>query len=521
VRFSVAARLGVLVLAAMVVVSVVAGGSVLTAREQAAQARAMATISDAMSRQWNADMMHDALRADVFAALAEAADRQHPDYGASEVSDHAAALLTDLDQARGGAPAALQQDYAAARAASAAYGAQAREIVTLTRHDRARALTDLPGFMTSFADLEDRLGRLDDALGVAVRVRSQASAAAGRDAVLVVVLTFLLGAVALSALSALIVRGVVRPLRQMDRQLSKVAAGDLRAATQVRRRDELGDLARSIDTTIAAVREGFSVMAGCAGTLHSRSDGLRAASGDLSSAAHEASDRAHESVALADRVATDADQVSTGIRTVSGQTGEIARSATAAAEVARRAMDGAEVASAAISRLGESSAQISGVASMIRSISDQTRLLALNATIEAARAGDAGRGFAVVANEVKDLAQEVGRATEDISGRITAIQQEVQGAVRGIEGVTAIIAEINSHQVDITEAVTGQAETSAHVAVQIGAASEDAAGIARAVGDISAAAAQTSSASRATLEAAGDLTDTAGQMQAILARFSF
>jgi len=109
--------------------------------------------------------------------------------------------------------------------------------------------------------------------------------------------------------------------------------------------------------------------------------------------------------------------------------------------------------------LGTSSQEIGDVVKAITSIAEQTNLLALNATIEAARAGEAGKGFAVVASEVKDLAQETARATEDIARRVEAIQADTAGAVSAISEISEIIASINDYQLTIASAVEEQTAT--------------------------------------------------------------
>ena len=116
-----------------------------------------------------------------------------------------------------------------------------------------------------------------------------------------------------------------------------------------------------------------------------------------------------------------------------------------------------------MSSLGESGSRIGGVVKLITSIAEQTNLLALNATIEAARAGEVGKGFAVVANEVKELAKETARATEDISGKINAIQQDTANAVRAISEVQATIKHINDIQSAIASAVEEQSATTREI----------------------------------------------------------
>jgi methyl-accepting chemotaxis protein len=169
------------------------------------------------------------------------------------------------------------------------------------------------------------------------------------------------------------------------------------------------------------------------------------------------------SVALA---STAADQVSRHVQSVAtsaedlGQTvREIARNAAQAANVATTGVKTADETNAAMGRLGTSTAEIGNVVKVISRIAEQTNLLALNATIEAARAGEVGKGFAVVANEVKELAKETARATEDIGRRIETIQKDSRGAMDAIARITQIISDINSFQTGVAGAVEEQSTT--------------------------------------------------------------
>jgi methyl-accepting chemotaxis protein len=521
VRVTVAVRLVGLVLTATAALVAVAAVSGLASSREAAAGREMARTSEAMSRQWNADMMHDGIRADVMAALVARTDAQRSQFGVEDVSEHATTMLTMLDAAAAGAPAGLRSDFAAVRPQVAGYGALAVRLVSAARTDRAAAQAQLPGFLEVFAELETKLGDIDERLQAAVVDVEATSGAAAHTASRWILIAFGAGVGAFSAMSVLIVRSVVGPVRHIRARLAEVAAGDFTLSTDTGRRDELGDLARSVDATLASVRAAYRVVEGCTGDLTAQSQALHAASVELTSSAAQTSDRAGDSVALAQHVATSAGELAVGINQVASQSRGIAGSAATAAQVGQRAVDGAAVASEAIGRLGASSAQISGVASMIRAISDQTRLLALNATIEAARAGEAGRGFAVVASEVKNLAQAVGRATEDISARIGAIQGEVAHAVKSIDAVSSVVGEINAHQADITEAVEEQTSSSARVSAGIDVASSEAGGIVTEISVIADAAERTTATADHARSTADEIAGTARRLRSVLDQYAF
>jgi methyl-accepting chemotaxis protein len=201
---------------------------------------------------------------------------------------------------------------------------------------------------------------------------------------------------------------------------------------------------------------------------------LASSSEELTSVSQQMSAAAEQTTAQANLVSAAAEQVSGNARMVSGSIDnlvtsihEIAKSAQDAAGVARRAVEMAGSTSSTMDALGRSSGEIGAVVKVITSIAEQTNLLALNATIEAARAGEAGKGFAVVANEVKELARETAKATEDIGGRIESMQHDTSRAVAAIAEIGSVIGRIDELQTRIAAAVEEQSATTGEISRNI------------------------------------------------------
>jgi methyl-accepting chemotaxis protein len=252
-------------------------------------------------------------------------------------------------------------------------------------------------------------------------------------------------------------------------------------------------------------------------TLASSAEELTAVSSQMAANAEETSAQANVVSAASEQVSKNVQTVSTGVEEMNSAIREIAKNATESARVAQQAVSTAESANATISKLGDSSMEIGNVIKVITSIAEQTNLLALNATIEAARAGEAGKGFAVVANEVKELAKETARATEDIGRKIETIQSDTKGAVDSIQQISQVIAQINDISNTIASAVEEQTATATEMSRNVAEAAKGTAEIAQNITAVAQAAQNTTQGATNSQQAAGELARMASDLQKLKA----
>jgi methyl-accepting chemotaxis protein len=303
--------------------------------------------------------------------------------------------------------------------------------------------------------------------------------------------------------------------------VNAASLGDLTKEMPVKGSDSIGQMAEGLGKFLANLRGNVSNIAQTAQVLASSSQELTAVSQQMAANAEETASQANVASAAAEQVSKNVTTVSTGAEEMGASIKEIAKSANEAAKVATSAVKVAEKTNATVAKLGESSAEIGNVIKVITSIAQQTNLLALNATIEAARAGEAGKGFAVVANEVKELAKQTAKATEDISRKIEAIQGDTKGAVEAIAQIGKIINQINDIQNTIASAVEEQTATTGEISRNVAEAAQGSNEIAQNITGVAQAARSTTEGASNTKTSADELSKIALDLQKLVAQFKY
>ncbi len=411
---------------------------------------------------------------------------------------------------------------------------------------RALEVSGLPAeLMAEITNAEHELVRLKTE--ISSRAREEAQTALGRvnlSSWISGILVALIAVVAGLALSRLI----AGPIRSMSQAMLKLAEGDTTVAIPgIGNGDEIGEMAAAVqvfkDNKIEADRlakeqqreqEARAERAKRIEDLCKAFDAtsteavksVAAAATQMQSSSEAMSATAEEATRQASAVAAASEQASANVQTVasaaeelSSSISEISRQVTQASQIASAAVTEAEATNVKVQGLAQAANKIGEVVALITDIAEQTNLLALNATIEAARAGDAGKGFAVVASEVKNLANQTAKATDEIGAQIAGIQSATQEAVAAIESITKTISKINEVNSGVASAVEEQGAATQEIARNVEQAAAGTQEVSSNIGGVSAAANETGTAAEQIHKAAGELSQQSETLRAEVDKF--
>ena len=316
-------------------------------------------------------------------------------------------------------------------------------------------------------------------------------------------------------------RGITSSLRQTMHVLQALAEGDLTQRVTTKSKDEVGRMNAYLSEALDGLQATIASISGNSQTLSGAAEELTSVSQQMGANAEETSAQANVVSGASGTISNNVQTVASGIEELSATTREIASNASDAAKVALSAVDTADAANITVTKLNASSTEIGEIINAITSIAQQTKLLALNATIEAARAGEAGKGFAVVANEVKDLAMETAKASDDIAQKIEVIQSDTTEAVQAISKINEVIAQINEFQSTIASAVEEQSATAGEISRNVTDVAEGSGQISQNISGVAEAAQSTSTGSNDTLQSSSELSRMAAELQQHVVKFKY
>jgi methyl-accepting chemotaxis protein len=479
----------------------------------------VAATGSAIRNHIEAGVYNDMTRADVSAVFTQKGDEQQNKV--EELAQHGKLLTERIAKARefavdSASRAMLDEE----KQMVEQYVGSGNVLVNAIVHKPGAAPPLLGDYLQEYKDLQGKIEATSDQLS---KSATEAETLANTKATRATRAMFTICGVSLLLLLVVAVRitgNINGGLAAFSSRFKAMAeANDLTARVDQVRKDEIGELGQCLNMFVERVHDNLASIAYAAQSVATATKALSGTSEQIRANSEETSAQAKVVANSAAEVSHNLQTVATGAEEMGSSIKEIAKNATEAAKVATSAVRVAESTTATVTKLGDSSTEIGQVIKVITSIAQQTNLLALNATIEAARAGEAGKGFAVVANEVKELAKETAKATEDISRKIEAIQSDTKAAVDAISSISQVISQVNDISNTIATAVEEQNATTNEMSRNVGEAARGSGEITSNIAGVAQAAESTARGATETQNAAQQLVEASRELQSLVGQF--
>ena len=552
---SIKAKITVVSVIAVSIIAVVAVQNYLTLKTMTGLAAQAQTASVLMRQHMDGDMMHDAIRADVLKATLglKTHNVKMIQEAKSDAAEHGAKFMEDLNKNLAlDLPEDIHKLFQDEEPALKAYTEQSANVISVAVQD-ARDNTNqadllLPDFEKAFETLEgmqDSVSNKVVEFGKGLKDEQAAEASSALIKALIGALFMIL----ITAFVPVFTRFVLfSPLGKLIAIMAQLAKGDSSAVvTGADRRDEIGVMASTVQVFKDSMIEGNRLkeeqeearrrsaaratkvdeltrafeanVGGVVRAVASQANQLETNAQGMSTTAEETTKQASAVAAASEESAANVQTVASATEELSSSIAEIGRQVSHSSRIAANAVSEAGRANDMVQGLLSASQKIGEVVALINDIADQTNLLALNATIEAARAGEAGKGFAVVAAEVKNLATQTSKATEEIGAQIAGVQGATQNAVNAIASIGKTIGEIDQIATTIAAAVEQQGAATQEIARNVEEAAKGTQEVSANIGGVTEAANGTGAAAGKVSVAASALTGESTKLRDVVELF--